>query len=328
MEKNEFWKMLQLFADGGDGGDGGADGTSAEAGADTSPVRTADDDGQARLMELGVPKELLRKGRNYSTKRNAPAKAESKAQSKNEQTDPAPEQNAQSADQSLDEILKTNPRAKSDVERMIQARLKKSKGTEDAMAALMPGLKQFAVDNGMDGENLDFTAIAKKLSGEYAQKALELGVSEDTAMEWDMKDREAERVKTRDHFMKLEQQAEVLRQTFPNFDLRTELSNPKFLMLTSPKAAELGITLEDAHFLVHRDELQKLSMQVTASKTAEMVSNAVASNTMRPNESGVRTAPAQMVPKSYADMSPAERQAFRQRIMATEGTGRYIRPGE
>lgn len=323
MKENAIWK-LQMFADGGDGGTDGGD-----AGSEASSVATADDDGQARLLELGVPKELLRKGHHYGTRKPAPAKAEPKEPSKNEQKDPAPTQNAQSAEElSLDDILKSNSRAKADLEKMMQARVRKAKGTEDAMAALMPGLKKFAAENGMDGENLDFTAIAKKLSGEYAQKALDMGVSEETAMEWDIKDRKAEQIKTRDHFLNLEQQAEALRQTFPNFDLRTELTNPKFLMLTSPKGAELGITLEDAYYMVHRDELQKAYMQVTASKTAEMVSNAVASNTMRPNESGVRSAPAPMVPKSYADMSPTERQAFKARIMATEGTGRYIRPGE
>ena len=50
---------LQLFAEGGDGGSGGAADGAAQGGAGESVVNPADD-GQARLLELGVPANKIR----------------------------------------------------------------------------------------------------------------------------------------------------------------------------------------------------------------------------------------------------------------------------
>jgi hypothetical protein len=127
------------------------------------------------------------------------------------------------------------------------------------------------------------------------------------------------------HFVKLQQQGEELRKTFPNFDLRTELQNPAFARMTSPN---VGISVEDAYYAVHRNEIQAASMQITAQKTAEKISNAIASGSRRPDESGASSQAPSVSTFDYAKASREQREAFKKDLRNRMARGEKVYPGQ
>ena len=322
---NDLWLNLQLFA--GEGaGDGGGEGAATG--------ESAVDPGQQRLLELGVPKEKLRKNRVYQ----APAKAESaSAKAEPEQQNPTATENPTEEQQtetparmSWDEIM-ADPEYNRQMQAVVQSRLRSAKDAEEKLGKLTPALELLARQHGLDPANINYDELAQKISDDesfYEQKALEMGVSIDTAkkldqmeMETQRQQRTLEQQKFEQHIMKLEQQGEAMKKVFPNFDLRKELQIPAFARMTSPN---VGISVEDAYYAVHRKELQTAAMQVTAQKTAQMISNSIASGSRRPDENGTSGQAPSVTTFDYRSMSPERRNALKQRIRS----GEKIYPGQ
>lgn len=322
------WLKLQLFADGGDGGGEGAatgDNNAAAAGQDTN----------SRLLELGVPESKLRKRakKAESTAQVASAQpTQQVAAAETTEDTNKPEEN-KPARMSWDEI-KADPEYNAEMQKMMQERVKKSKAAEDNLAKLAPMLEVLARKHSLDMENLDYDALAKAVSDEdsfYEDKALEMGVSIETAKKIDQSERDTarrqrdeaqtlEQQKIQMHIQSLEQQGEAMKQTFPNFDLRTELQNPAFARMTSPS---VGLSVEDAYYAVHRKEIQAAAMQVTAQKTAQKLSNSIQANQRRPEENGTSGQAASVTTFDYAKASKADREALKARIRR----GEKIYPG-
>ena len=128
----------------------------------------------------------------------------------------------------------------------------------------------------------------------------------------------------RQHIRGLEQQGEAMKATFPNFDLRKELQNPAFARMTSPN---VGVSVEDAYYAVHRREIQAAAMQVTAQKTAQKISNSIQAGQRRPAEHGTSGQAASVTSFDYSKASKAEREALKQRIRAAAARGEKIYPG-
>ena len=325
----EKWLNLQLFA--GEGaGDGGGEGAATG--------ESAVDPGQQRLLELGVPKEKLRKNRVYQ----APAKAESaSAKAEPEQQPPTATENPTeeqktepNARMSWDEIM-ADPEYNRQMQAVVQSRLRSAKGAEETLGKLTPALEVLARKHGQDPANINYDELAKAISNDesfYEDKALEMGVDVATARRIDQEERDTarqqreqartlEEQKFQNHIVKLEQQAEAMKKVFPNFDLRTELQNPAFARMTAPN---VGISVEDAYYAVHRNELQTAAMQVTAQKTAQKISNAIASGSRRPDENGTSGQAPSVTTFDYRSMSPEQRKALKQRIRS----GEKIFPGQ
>ena len=328
------WLNLQLFA--GEGaGDGGGDGATTG--------ESAVDPGQQRLLELGVPKEKLRKNRAYQ----APAKAEN-AKTNAQQPQAEANQQPPTATENPAEEPKTEPKARmswdeimadpeynKQMQAVVQSRLRSAKGAEDTLGKLTPALELLARKHGQDPANIDYDALAQSISDDesfYEDKALQMGVSVETAKKIDQQERDTarqqreqertlEQQKFQQHIIKLEQQGEALKRVFPNFDLRTELQNPAFARMTSPN---VGISVEDAYYAVHRNEIQAASMQVTAQKTAEKISNAIRSGSNRPAENGTTGQAPSVTTFDYRSMSPEQRKSLKDRIRS----GEKIYPGQ
>lgn len=115
-----------------------------------------------------------------------------------------------------------------------------------------------------------------------------------------------------------------MKATFPNFDLRKELQNPAFARMTSPN---VGVSVEDAYYAVHRREIQAAAMQVTAQKTAQKISNSIQAGQRRPAENGTSGQAASVTSFDYSKASKAEREALKQRIRAAAARGEKIYPG-
>lgn len=330
------WLDLQLFAEGGDGGgDGAAAGDNAV------------DAGQQRLLELGVPAEKIRKRAKKPEAASPGGAVLTQGQKQQAQQDAAAaNEEASNTDtpsrMSWDEIM-ADPEYNKEMQAVVKARLnaeraKADKDSESKLQKLAPALEVMARKYGMDVENLDYDALAQAVNNDkqyYEDKAIEMGVSTETAMEVDQKERtrarqekeEArtlEQQKIAEHIQKLEKQGEAMKATFPNFDLRKELQNPAFARMTSPN---VGVSVEDAYYAVHRREIQAAAMQVTAQKTAQKISNSIQAGQRRPAENGTSGQAASVTSFDYSKASKAEREALKQRIRAAAARGEKIYPG-
>jgi hypothetical protein len=232
-----------------------------------------------------------------------------------------------------------DPEYNKEMQKIMSARLKSAKGAEETLGMLAPALEVLARKYGLDPANIDYEALNKKVSDDdsyYEDKALEMGVSVETAKKLDQMERNTEREKAQaertlqeqkiqQHFIKLEQQGEAMKRVFPNFDLRTELQNPAFARMTSPN---VGISVEDAYYAIHRNEIQTAAMQVTAERTAQKISNAIQSGSRRPDESGISSQAPSVTTFNYRNASREQREALKQRIRAAAARGEKLYPGQ
>lgn len=319
---NEKWLDLQLFA--GEGtGDGGGEG--AATGAESV------DAGHKRLLELGVPADKIRKNRSYGV--SAPAKSPATAEQAVEQTqnpeqddaaeDPTEEKKTDAPSRMSWEEIIADPEYNKQMQATIQARLRSAKGAEEALGKLAPALQLSAQRYGLDAENIDYAALAKAICDDDANHEDEALKNGDTVEETKRKfqERTLEQQKFRDHIVKLEQQGEAMKQVFPKFDLRTELQNPVFARMTSPN---VGLSVEDAYYAVHRKELQTAAMQVTAQTVAKKISNDIQSGSRRPNENGTSGQAPSVTTFDYRSASREQREALKNRIRS----GERIVPGQ
>ena len=322
------WLNLQLFA--GEGaGDGGGEGAATGV--------EAADPGRQRLLELGVPADKLRKNRAYTL--NAPAKKAAAAEQTETQepkqtqaaaASPTEEKTDAPARMSWDEIM-ADPEYNKQMQSVVQSRLRSAKGAEETLGKLAPALELLARKHGMDPEKPDYDALVQAIRDDdsfYEDKALEMGVSVETAKKIDqqaqdnaIKQRTLEQQKIQNHIMSLEQQGEELKKVFPNFDLRKELQNPAFARMTSPN---MGLSVEDAYYAVHRKEIMATGMQVTAQKTAQMISNSIQAGTRRPAEAGTTGQAPSVTTFDYRNASQQQREALKRRIRS----GEKIYPGQ
>lgn len=322
------WRLLQLFADGGASGASGA--TGGDGGAAAAAGENSADAGQQRLLELGVPKDKIRKPRakQASTLPEGAYRTQQQLEKPKEQAAAAETTNAQTEQQpparmSWEEIMK-DPEYNQKMQETVRARLKDDGASKAILDTLAPVIKKLAQDYGLDPEHPDYEALVKSVTGEYEDKALEMGVSKETVMKLDQQQRTLEQQKFQNHIQKLEQQGEAMKAVFPNFDLRTEMQNPTFARLTSPN---IGMSVEDAYYAVHRKELQTASMQVAAQQTAKMISNAIQSGSRRPDETGSATQAPSVPTFDYRKASPAQRSELKARIRAAAARGEKIYPG-
>lgn len=347
---NEKFKLnLQLF--GGEGASG-ASASGAEGGGE-STTGDATAAAEQRLRELGVPEDKIRKRvRAVASKmpaQTAPAVHTTDVAPKEEtevvsatttEEKPITEDTKESAPKRMtwDEIMK-DPEYNKEMQKIMSARMKGEKEAKESLEKMAPAIEVMARKYGLDPKNMDYDALAKAINDDdayYEEKALEMGVSVETAKRVDQMERNTERQKAQEqrtlqeqaiqqHFVKLEQQGEAMKKVFPNFDLRKELQNPAFARMTAPG---VGISVEDAYYAVHRNEIQTAAMQVTAQKTAEKISNAIASGSRRPDESGASSQAPSVSTFDYRNASREQREALKRRIREAAATGKKLYPGQ
>ena len=353
-QQTKKWLNLQLFAGegtgGGTGGDSAGDGAASGANnAGSAPARESADAGQ-RLRELGVPEELIRR-RAIRKSRSAPAAsapnavAANSAQEAPTEEAAAPDPNTtatteetqaagtESKRMSWDEIM-ADPEYNKQMQAVVQSRLRSAKGAEDALGKLTPALEVLARKHGLDPAKLDYEALSKAIENDdayYEDKALETGKSLEEAKRIDQQERANARAAQSmreqiiaDHFVKLEQQGEAMKKVFPGFDLRTELRNPAFARMTAPN---VGISVEDAYYAVHRNEIQAAAMQVTAQKTAQKISNAIQAGSTRPTENGTSGRAPSVTTFDYSKASPQQRADFKKSLREKWARGEKVYPG-
>ena len=334
--KNYKWLNLQLFAGEGAGDGGGEGAASGESAVDA---------GQQRLRELGVPEDKIRKRAQRSAVK-LPAGAVRSTPPEPQQTkeqaaaagNPTEDKKTETPTRmSWDEIM-ADPEYNKQMQTVVQSRLRNAKGAEENLAKLTPALELLARKHNLDPAQMDYDALAKAISNDesyYEDKALEMGVDIETAKRIDQEERDTarqqrmeqqtiEQQKLQRHFDGLQQQGQAMKAKFPDFDLQKELQNPAFFRMTSPN---VGISVEDAYFAVHRNEIMSAGMQVTAQKTAQKISNSIQAGSRRPSEAGTTGQAPSVTTFDYRNASPEQRAALKAHIRSEAAHGRKVYPG-
>lgn len=341
--KKTLWLDLQLFAGEGASGDG-----SASSGASTGETAATGENATAaaeqRLRELGVPEAKIRKRASKIASKLPPvqtAKADTIEEPSAPATETAPTEEAKEsgpARMTWDEIM-ADPEYNKQMQSVIKSRIRSEKSAEESLGKLMPALEVLARKHNLDPKNMDYDALAKAIGDDdalYEEKALEMGVSVETAKKIDQQERDTARAKAQEerslqeqmlqqHFAKLEQQGKEMKKVFPKFNLQEELKNPVFVRMTAPG---VGISVEDAYYAVHRNEIQVAAMQAAAKKTAENLSNAIQAGSRRPDEAGTSSRSSSVSTFDYSKASKEQRDAFKRDLKARLARGEKVYPGQ
>lgn len=345
--ENTLWLNLQLFA--GEGtGDGGGEGAATTG-------ENATVDAEQKLRDLGVPEDKIRRranrtaarptastastARTVSTAPKANDAAEPNAQDAAATEAPTEETNAKTARRMSWEEIMADPEYNKNMQSVVQLRLKSAKGAEETLGKIKPSLELLARKHGLDPANIDYDELAKRINDDdsyYEDKALSMGVSVETAKQIDQQERDTARKqreeartvedqKLRAHFDKITREGEALKKVFPNFDLRKELQNPAFARMTSPN---VGISVEDAYYAVHRNEIQAAAMQATAQRTAQHISKSIQAGSRRPDEAGASSQAPSVTTFDYSKASREQRDAFKKDLRERMARGEKVYPGQ
>ena len=121
----------------------------------------------------------------------------------------------------------------------------------------------------------------------------------------------------RRHASRLLHEAEALRRQVPGFDLEAELrQNPRFARLTAP---QFGLSLADAYFATHREEILAAHERESTRQALTAAASTLRAAQARPRENGGPSAVAER--RSYSELSPAERAAFKSRLRRSWARG-------
>lgn len=285
-EKN---KWLQFFADGasgGDGGDGAASGaTSADAGQSTG-VNAAD--AGRNLEDLGVPKDKAEQFRARKAKKQA-----------NMPTEPVKTEVSEAKPETSEwDTFMSRPENKQRLQSMMAERGKAATeataAANEQMEKYTPMLKLLAGHYGIQSENdnINVDAVIRAVLDDdqyYEDRALENGETIDEAKHGWQKDYQEEQrskqersLQLQQHFYGMQQQANKLREVFPDFDLEKELQDPVFLDRTLP---EKKMSVEDAYWSIHHGEIMEKQAEAIAKRAKADAAAAIRSGA-RPRENG------------------------------------------
>ena len=288
MNKNDLFLMtlnLQLFAEGtGDGGTGSEGATGETEAAAVSQTQITDADGNtATTIDRKAEFEKLIKG-EYKDLYDAR------------------------------------------MQETIQKRLKGQKETVDKYEALAPTLDTLAKKYGVDAS--DINALNKAIEEDdayYEEEALEKGITVEQLKEIRKMEREnAELKKLRDE-QNAKQEAEKkvagwmeeskqVKAIYPQFDLRSEMQNPKFVdLLRVP-----GVDVRTAYELTHKDEIIAGAMQFTAKTVEKKIADKIAANGARPTENGLNSQSASLTKSDVSQLSKADILDIQRRVARGE----------
>ena len=346
--QTEKLRYLQLFADGGaaaGAGEGSAAGDNGAVAAGQQPQTQAD-----VLAALGVPPSKIR-AKYKNTVINAPSVQEPAKQDAAVQTGSEPTQQtdnggtAQQPQKMTWDEIKKDPEYNRQMQDMVQKRVQKYKQREDQLNGLLNIVAQRYGIDAADPEKLDINALTNAVSEDneyYEKKGLELGISADLAKHIDDLERRAARADAMErenseqraiaeHLQKLEAQAEAFKAAVPDFDLRTELSDPTFARLTSPN---VGLSVEDAYFAMHRQEIQqaqaqqaRAAVQAAAAQTKAAVANSIQAGQRRPTENTATTQAGSVLSvNDPKNMTPQQRAELKARIRQAAAKGVILMP--
>lgn len=309
---DNFGNVLWM-ADGG-AGMGGAAPAGGEGAVNASP-----DEGQAQELPHLQPRRKAREnplaGVQYGKQPEGTQQATPQDQ---------PKEKA-----SFEEMIKGE--YKQDYERHIKStmaeRLKGREADRQKAEQMEPILAALSQKYGKDAQ--DIAGIAKAVQNDnslFEDEANRMGVPVDIYKNMKTLEAENQRIKAqqqqnaeetalRQHYQKLATQAEEMKQAFPGFDLQAELQNPNFMKWTSP---QYGMSVKDAYFAIHHDEIQKATMQYAGQRATQQVAASVQAGARRPQENGMQGVGSALIKTDPSTWSKADRAEVRRRVRSGE----------
>ena len=297
---------LQLFADGG-AGDGG---TGAEGAKGVTAA--------AALPQTKGAKNPLADVRYGIQDEEVPAAEEPKA------TEVAqPDRKAR-----FEEMIKGEFKDLYDerLQDTLSKRLKGLNQTAEKYNSLSPTLELLAKKYGIKDSN-DIEALNKAISDDdsyFEEEAMEKGISVEQLKE--IRKMERENAELKRQMQEAEQhenanrlyaawmdQAENARQTYPSFDLKSEMANPRFVDLLRS-----NIDVKTAYEVIHKDEIIPAAMQFAAQQIEQKVANKIKAGGARPFENGMSSQSAAVVKSDVSALSKEDRAEIIRRVQRGE----------
>ena len=208
----------------------------------------------------------------------------------------------------------------------IQKRLKGQKETVDKYEALAPTLDTLAKKYGVDASDID--ALNKAIEEDdayYEEEALEKGITVEQLKQIRKMEREnAELKKLRDEQNAKEaaekkvaswmEESKQVKAIYPQFDLKSEMQNPKFIdLLRVP-----GVDVRTAYELTHKDDIIAGAMQFTAKTVEKKIADKIAANGARPTENGLNSQSASLTKSNVSQLSKADILDIQRRVARGE----------
>lgn len=208
-----------------------------------------------------------------------------------------------------------------DINRIVGKRFKASKGLQAQLDAHSPILEAMATRYDTPvGDIAALQAAVDKDNSIWAEKAEQAGMSVEAfkkmeALKKQMAQKEAAEQTALQQTQRDKQvkawlaEAETLKPTYPDFDLRAELRNDRF-----SRMVHAGFPLKDAYEAAHMAEIMEASTQSAVKQTQKAVVANIQARGNRPKEAGI-SAQAGMITKSDPrSFTKEDRKEIRKRV--------------
>ena len=123
------------------------------------------------------------------------------------------------------------------------------------------------------------------------------------------------------HLHSLQEQSAALQRSYPGFSLEKAMEDPAFVYLTAPG----GVTVQQAFYALHHDDIQRATLSVAAQHAAQALSRSIASG-HRPLENGTTQQAGSVLTMNSRAATPAQRQALKDSIRAAAARGEKLYP--
>jgi hypothetical protein len=196
------------------------------------------------------------------------------------------------------------------VQGIINNRFKEFKTLEGQVNAMKPILDILGSKYGITDGNIEKLSKAIQEDNTYfEEEALEKGLSVEQLKQIKQMERENAELKKAQAdiearrnaeltYQRWTQEAEGMKQIYPNFDLKTECKSPDFVNML-----KAGVGVKAAFNALHHDEILSGAMQVTAQKVKSATVNNITSRSQRPTENGVSSQAGVVIKPNVEDLS-------------------------
>lgn len=213
-------------------------------------------------------------------------------------------------------------------QQIINDRFKQTKILESQMQQMEPMFQMLAQRYGVEDPS-DYAAIQKAIEnddGYYEAEAAERDMpvaqlkqikqmERENAQFKRMQEEQARQQNADRIYQGWMQQAEQVKQTYGNFDLRSEIGNPE----TGERFVGLlrsGVDVKTAYEVIHKDDIIGGAMQYTAQRVEKQVTDSIRARGMRPQENGATGNAAAVVRKTdVRSLTRKDRDEISRRVM-------------
>lgn len=292
---------LQYFAESGTSAGAAGDGAAAENGVNGADVAGSANEAYGDLF---LPSDETNEGEDTVNLEEASS--------------------SQAKEESFDDLIGKNGRFREEYEKrtqkLIQDRLKSSKGAEQKLSQVQKALDLLSVRYGVDKN--DISAITDAVLGDnelLESKAIEMGMDMSAYREFIKTQAENERLQKELKSFNLQEQskqiqnrwvgeAEQMREKYPDFDLQSEIdSNAEFADLLTK-----GLSVEKAYSVTHFDEILSNVKNQTASAAKQATINDIRAKGLRPRESSGKGSSPLKIAKSVNDLTDEDLDKIRE----------------